>query len=236
MINIAVVDDEPKELDQICIYAKKYEDISSNKLSVHTFTDGDELLEEFIPGGFDILLLDIQMKRIDGITTAKKIRTLDENVVIIFITNIVQYAVQGYSVHALDFIVKPIDYTAFSNKIDLAIQHVHKQAATTVWIKMLSGLVLVKLDEIICVEIISRKLFIHTLGKSYQCNETLQGIEEKINDGRFYRCHAAYLVNLQHVHQIGKSTAIIAKRQVPISRHRYKGFVDALTKFLGGHV
>jgi DNA-binding LytR/AlgR family response regulator len=150
-----------------------------------------------------------------------------------FITNIVQFAVKGYSVQAMDFIVKPIDYSAFANKLEAAIKTVLKRSTVTARIKTLSGLMLFDLDEIVCVEIISRKLFIHTRSKSYQCNETLQGIEEKLKDERFYRCHAAYLVNLQHVHQIDKTNAIVANRQVPISRHRLKGLMDALTKYLG---
>jgi DNA-binding LytR/AlgR family response regulator len=89
------------------------------------------------------------------------------------------------------------------------------------------------LDEIVCVEIVSRRLFIHTVDQSYQCNETLQGIELKLDDERFYRCHAAYLVNLQHVRQINNSDLLAASRQVPVSRNRHKGLVDALTNYLG---
>lgn len=173
------------------------------------------------------------MKRIDGITAAKIIRGLDENVIIIFITNIVQYAVKGYSVQALDFIIKPIDYDAFVQKLEMALRKVHKNQAETVCIKLLSGLSIFKLDDIVCIEIVSRRLFIHTIDKSFQCNETLQGIEEKLNDERFYRCHAAYLVNLQHVRQVYSSDMIVAKRRVPVSRHRLKGLMDALTKYLG---
>lgn len=230
---MAIVEDELDQLEQLCSYARKYQAVSGNELSVRTYTDGDELIDDFRPGKFNILLMDIQMKRIDGMTAAKKVRAHDENVIIMFITNIVQYAVKGYSVQALDFIVKPIDYDAFAQKLDLAICQVHKRDTTTVCIKLLSGFSIFKLDEILCVEIISRKLFIHTIDNSYQCNETLQGIEEKLHDERFYRCHVAYLVNLQHVRQIENSDLLIANRRLPISRHRHKGLMDALTKYLG---
>ncbi len=233
MIKIAVVEDEPDQLGQISNYLKKYETISGNQLLVRTFSDGDELLDDFLPGSYHILLLDVQMKRVDGMTAAKKIRTIDESVVIMFITNIVQYAVKGYSVQALDFIVKPIGYHAFAQKIETAIEQVHRLAKRTVCIKTISGLMIFELDDIVCVEIVSRKLLIHTLKNSYQCNETLQGIEDKLNDDRFYRCHAAFLVNLQHIHQIDKSNILVANKQVPKSRYRHKGLLDALTKYLG---
>lgn len=233
MITVAIVEDERQQMEQLCSFARKYQAVSGNALSLHTYTDGDELLDDFRPGKFDILLLDIQMKRIDGMTAAKKIRAQDENVIIMFITNIVQYAVKGYSVQALDFIVKPIDYDAFAQKLEMAIAQVHKRDTATVVIKLLSGVTIFKLDEIACVEIVSRKLFIHTLDNTFQCNETLQGIEEKLNDERFYRCHAAYLVNLQHVRQIDSSDLLVGRSQVPVSRHRHKGLMDALTKYLG---
>lgn len=233
MITVAIVEDELQQMEQLCSFVRKYQATSKNELSLHTYTDGDELLDDFRPGKFNILLMDIQMKRIDGMTAAKKIRALDDNVIIIFITNIVQYAVKGYSVQALDFIVKPIDCDAFAQKLEMAIAQVHKREAATVVIKLLSGFTIFRLDEITCVEIVSRKLFIHTLDKSFQCNETLQGIEEKLNDERFYRCHAAYLVNLQNVRQIDPSDLLVGTRRVPVSRHRHKGLMDALTKYLG---
>jgi len=176
--------------------------------------------------------MDIQMKRIDGMTAAEKIRALDEHVVIIFITNIVQYAVKGYSVRAFDFIVKPIDYDAFVNKLEPAITHIQKQETATVCLKLVSGFTVFKLDEIVCIELISRKLFIHTLDNSYQCNDTLQGIEEALNDGRFYRCHASFLVNLQHVKKINSKDLLTRDKRIPISRQRHKGLLDALAKYL----
>lgn len=233
MIKIAVVEDESEQAELICSLLYQYKKNTGIDLVVSSYSDGDEFLDSFSPGAYDILLLDIQMKRIDGLTAAKKSRTLDNRVVIIFITNIVQYAVQGYSVQALDFLVKPIDYKTLSSKMDLAIEQVNRIDAKTVCIKTITGMKVLDLNEIVCVELLARRLMIHTLTESYVCNETLQGIEEKIGDMRFFRCHAAFLVNLDHIKQIDKSMAIVGDRQVPISRHRYRGLLDSLTKYLG---
>jgi len=232
-IRIAVVEDEPEQVVLICSLLKRYRQDSDNEFSVQTFSDGDEFLDSFAPGAFDVLLMDIQMRRIDGLTTAKKARSLDSRVVIIFITNIIQFAVQGYSVQALDFLVKPIDYATVAAKMNLAIDEVKKKRVVTVCIKTVSGMLVLDLNEIVCVELLARKLMIHTIAASYQCNETLQGIEELLADPRFFRCHAAFLVNLHHVKRVDKSTALVGDHQVPVSRHRYKGLLDSLTTYLG---
>ena len=232
MISIAIVEDEQQQKEQLCDFVNQYQTVAGVKLAVQTYTDGDELLEDFRPGKFDILLMDIQMKRMDGLTAAEKIRAQDETVIIMFITNIVQYAVKGYSVQAFDFIVKPVDYDAFTKKLEMAICRVHKQETTTVCIKLVSGFKVFELDEIVGVEIISRKLFIHTINNTYQCNGTLQWIEETLNDERFYRCHAGYLVNLQHVKKINSRDLLAGKERIPISRHRRKGLLDALARHL----
>jgi len=233
VIRIAVVEDEPQQVDLFCHLLEKYESDFHISLCVSSFLEGDEFLDRFSPGDFDILLLDIQMPRIDGMTVAKKVRQVDDHILIIFITNIVQYAVQGYSVRAMDFIVKPLVYPTLVEKMNRAIEQLNEKSTNYVCIKTLAGVKIFDLKDIACVEILARKLLIHTLTETYQCNETLQHIEEKLNDARFFRCHAAFLVNLQHIKQIESSQVIVANRKVPVSRYRHKGLLDALTKYLG---
>ena len=233
LIRLAVVDDEPLQSERIRSMLDRYSRDSNLDISVRCFSDGDEFLDSVAQGVYDILLLDIQMKRIDGLTAANRARAVDSRVVIIFITNIVQYAVQGYSVKALDFLVKPVDYSTLAAKMDAAIDQVNRQGEVVACIRTTSGVQVLDLNEIVCVELLSRKLIIHTPAESHFCNETLHGIEEKLADPRFFRCHAAFLVNLQHVRQVGKSTALVGSLEVPISRYRYKAFLDSLTRYLG---
>ena len=120
MINIAIVEDEKLYVSQFKEYISRYEKESGNRINVSVFPDGAEIVENY-SGDFDIILMDIQMKYMDGMTAAEQIRKLDSEVIIMFITNMTQYAIRGYEVDALDYVVKPVEYFSFSQKLDRAI-------------------------------------------------------------------------------------------------------------------
>ena len=116
MIRIAIVEDEPESREQLIRYLRRYEDENDVKFQVTEYKDGLDILDEY-GGQFDLILLDIRMKFVDGMETARKIREKDRNVIIVFITNMAQYAIQGYDVEARGFILKPVRYSAFSQQI-----------------------------------------------------------------------------------------------------------------------
>ena len=97
MIKIAIVEDAVR--DQLTDYVRRYTRQYGTEFEVTCFTDGDEILENYRPA-FDIIFLDVEMKRLNGMETAQRIRELDDDVLLIFITNMAQYAIKGYSVGA----------------------------------------------------------------------------------------------------------------------------------------
>lgn len=109
MIHIAIVEDEKSYIKQLTEYIDRFSREFSQEIKLSVFTDGDEILEKYT-ADYDIILLDIQMRFIDGMTAAEKIREMDKSVVIMFITNMTSYAVKGYEVDALDYMVKPVEY------------------------------------------------------------------------------------------------------------------------------
>ena len=96
MIRIALVEDDPACREQLRGYLDRYGKESGEKLSVTTFADGDEIALHYT-ADYDIILMDIEMKFMDGMTAAELIREKDDSVVIIFITNSPQYAIKGLS-------------------------------------------------------------------------------------------------------------------------------------------
>lgn len=109
MIRIAMVEDEAAVREQLMGYVQRYTRQYGTEFSVTEFADGVDILENYRPV-YDIVFLDVEMKHLDGMETARRIRALDADVVLIFITNMAQYAIKGYAVGALDYVLKPVPY------------------------------------------------------------------------------------------------------------------------------
>jgi DNA-binding LytR/AlgR family response regulator len=101
---------------QIANFVNRYAEENNMRIRTYCFSDGDEITDNY-QTIYDLILLDIQMARLDGMKTAEYIRTLDEDVIIVFITNLFDFALRGYSVNAMDFVLKPVSYFSISQQI-----------------------------------------------------------------------------------------------------------------------
>ena len=138
MLRIAVVEDDKTYAAQLKEYLVRYGTETNQKISVALFPDGEDIVTDY-SAEFDIILMDVEMTFMDGMTAAEKIREKDNEVVIIFITNMPQYAIQGYKVDALDYVLKPISYFAFSQRIDRALTRVKKKEVTYITVAQKGG-------------------------------------------------------------------------------------------------
>ena len=116
MIRIALVEDEAEVRAQLQGYVQRHTRQYGTEFAVTEFADGMELLDDYRPV-YDVLFLDVEMKHLDGMETARRVRELDKDVIIVFITNMAQYAIGGYAVGALDYVLKPVPYFAFSQQL-----------------------------------------------------------------------------------------------------------------------
>ena len=127
MIRLALVEDDALYRSQLREYIDKYSAASGEKFTVTEFSDGDEIALGY-KAVYDIILMDIEMKFMDGMMAAEEIRKKDTEVIIIFITNSPQYAIKGYAVDALDYVLKPVSYYAFSQRLSRAIERAARRA------------------------------------------------------------------------------------------------------------
>lgn len=231
MINIAIVEDEEKYALTLQNYISKYEKESNAKFSVEVFTDGLFLLDTF-KGQFDIILLDIEMKHIDGMTTAEKIRELDHEVVIIFITNMTQYAIRGYSVDALDYVLKPVAYFAFTQRLERAISRMKRREDRFLTIVFRGGARKIKIHDIYYIEVQDHDIIYHTANGDFTVSGSLINVESKLKDEGFFRCNKCYLINLNHVEGMKDGCAMVAGVPVTISRSKKRDFLEILSSYM----
>lgn len=232
MINLAIVEDEDSYAKQLTEYIEKYQSESGNMFKVTRFKDGDEITNGYKPV-FDIILMDIEMKLMDGMTAAEEIRRLDSDVVIMFITNMTNYAIRGYQVDALDYVLKPVSYFAFSQKLGRAISKI-KRSPSTISIDMASGVKKLSVDDIFYIESEGHNLNFYTTTGSFTIRSKLSDYEAHLSPYNFFRSNKGYLVNLKYVDGVENGACLIAGKKLLISRSRKSDFMSALTNYMAG--
>ena len=230
MKHIAVVEDDSSASQQIQNYLSLYQKENEQEFSVTVFADGLSILEDYHPI-WDIILMDIEMPLMDGMTAAKRIRELDQSVIIIFITNMAKYAIKGYEVGALDFVLKPVSYFAFSLKITKALTSLAQKASVLLTFK--NGMMRLPAEDITYIEILRRQMIVHTETEVYPVVGTLTEMEAKLGDAGFARCNKGYLVNLRHVKRITADSVQVGNDELLISRRRREDFLTAITDYYG---
>lgn len=235
MYHIAIVENDQEFISELKDYLAQYEQENGQEFHVSVFHDGLEIVETYEPE-YDLILMDVEMPRLNGMDAAEKIREVDENVVIMFITNMAQFAIRGYSVGALDFVMKPITYYTFSTKMKRALKRVEKREVSSVLLALPDGVKKIELRRIYYVEVQNRMLHYYTEEGEIVVRGTLQSAESMLPSAIFARCNHWYLVNLMHVTEVRKNMVTAGPYQLEISRRNKAGFLQALAEYMGGNL
>ena len=234
MYRIAVVEDEQQYRDEVCQYIEQYATEHQLKFDVTTYTDGQEIVDD-VQKHYDIIFFEIEMTQLNGMDAAKVIRERDVNVVMVFITNMAQYAIEGYEVGALDFVLKPIDYYGFSFRLARALGRVQKKQGNLEFaINTPGGIKKLNSNDIYYIEIENRFLVYHTAEGDFSQRGTLQSAEEMFQNYHFVKCNHWYLVNLKYVTEIEENIVHVAGSRLEISRRNRAHFLKEVTEYIGG--
>lgn len=233
MIRIAIVEDDEAYREQLNRFVGQYQREQGEEFSVINFTDGLEIAESYT-ASYDIILMDIEMRHLNGMDTARRIRQQDKNVVIVFITNLAQFAIQGYQVEALDYVLKPISYFAFSQELQKAVKKVRERTSFFLHIMQESSMIRLDASKITYIESQGHNVVYHTEEGEFVTRDSLKSIEQKLSGRSFCRCNNCYLVNLAQVEKVDKSIVTVAGVPLQISRPKRKGFMEALAAYIGG--
>lgn len=239
MIRIGVAEDD-RVFREICTgYIKRYCSEKGIDARVFEFEDGMDLLEDQEEKGrsFDILFLDVQMKHLDGFYTAAKIREKDEQAVIVFITTLAQYAVRGYEVDAMDYLIKPLSYERFRPRLEKALQRAARFQEQFLFLPCGDAKEKVAASSILYVDVDRHTLRVHTKERTYEMRMPIGKIEEELSPSHFLRCDQSVLVNPRFVIRVGKDTVEIGEGEdiilLPVSRSRKKQFLMDLAILIG---
>ena len=230
-MNLAIVEDNRLDAEILESLIREYFLQENSKVDIQTFSSAEDFFASW-PMDLDILFLDIQMDKMNGIDAAKKIRETDERVVLIFVTNNTQYSLAGYAVEALDYIVKPMSIDLLQRILTRAIRRLGYSDRNYLTIHNKDGIFIVNPVDIQYIEFEQRKVIIHTANGPITYLQTLKFMEEQLPD-TFFRCHSAFLVNLSAVQSVQGANVIVAGETIPISKHRRKEFIRALTSYIG---
>lgn len=233
MIRVAIAEDDPQCFSQLEQFIGDYGRETGRAFQITHFDNGEDLVERYQPE-YDLILMDVDMPYMDGMTAAGYIRERDPEVVIIFVTNLAQYAIQGYSVNALDYILKPLNYFSFSQRLGRALQYVKKKESAFLTVAVKGGAIKLELDGIFYIERLGRQLMFHTRSGIHASTATLQQVEAALEDKGFARCNQGYLVNLEHVDGVQDGCAVVHGDKLLMSRGRRGPFLEALAGWAGG--
>lgn len=235
-MRVAIIDDNINNAKVLQNHLSRFEADCGLSINTTVYNDGIDFVANYTCQ-WDLIFLDVEMPMLDGMSTAKKIREMDSNVLIIFVSRLAQYAIDGYSVGALDYILKPVNYYAFFVKMQRVVHLLEAKNEEYIVIRDKSSVRKIPLNAIRYIDVYSHTLYYHTAQGTFSNSgsKTLKNLEDDLKQYGFRRCHQSYLVNLRHVKSFDKnSITIYNEGPLPVSRQLHKEFMQALMEYWEG--
>ena len=232
-INIAIVEDSKEDLANCLSLLNRYAEENNVKFDIQTFESGDAFLLRF-KGQFDFIILDINLSAMNGIDVARMIRKKDEEVIIMFATNLAKYAANGYEVDAIDFALKPLTYASFYLRLERVLKRLKKKEDIFLVIPSGGSIYKVNIMDILYVEVISHDVIFHMLNQeNILTTGTLKKYEEQLKKHWFIRCNSCYLVNARCIKIVEKlDIKLINNEVIGISHPKKKSFMENFKKYI----
>lgn len=233
-MKVALIDDEQGALDELKGYLGRFSEERKCRIETALFHSGDEIVKDYKPV-YDVLIFDVSMPGISGLDAAREIRKKDRGVTILFITSLAQYAIEGYEVDAIDYVLKPVTYPDFSMKMRKAMARISKRGNTMIRLETQEGTCLVRVADIRYTEIFGHLLVYHAAGKEeYRVKGSIKDAESLLIPYDFVRNHKSYLVSLRHVKEVRAAEIVVGETVLPLGRAYKKDFMQEFMRFIQG--
>lgn len=231
---VCIVEDEAMDAERLKKCVERYAQEKEELVSVRMYSSGIAFLEAYRTDA-DLVFLDIEMPLFNGLEISQKLRQMDKDVSIVFVTNMAQYALHGYKVGALDYIVKPAGYGSVADCMRRAfLNPPRRQSKRLILPASSTDIISVAADEILYIEKFSNFLVFHTVHGDWKMRGTMREAESWLHEECFSLSSSGCLINLQFVERVTKNTVIVRGQELPLARQRKKEFVNDLLNSMGG--
>ena len=228
-----IVDDEETEIAILSEHIRRYCAEHNLNAEIQTCSSGRSLIVSYEPP-CDAVFLDIEMQNMDGMKAAELLRKMDDRVAVVFVTNMAQYAIRGYEVEALGFLIKPVNYHSLSIILDKIVRRRQDYTADEILIPYDGGIRRVSRRDIVCIEVMNHALIYHLIDGQMMTNAgSLSDLETQLEKYFFFRCHKSFLINLRYVTEIRTQSVIVKGMEIPVGRSRRKTLFEEFCKYLG---
>ncbi|MBM6815496.1 response regulator transcription factor [Olsenella uli] len=237
MYRALIVEDDPQAAETLRAHLERYAAERGTFFSVEILPSALEFLEGTRPA--DVVFMDIGLPGVSGMEAAEVMRQTDELTPLIFVTDLAQYAVRGYQVDALDFMVKPVTYEDFALRMGRAMRVMDRNAGGTVSVATDEGLRVIAKKDVVYVEIFRHDLYWHVTGSAQPLHArgTLTRVAEELGAERFCRVTASHLINMGQLALIRPGSVVMSDgTEVVISRRRRREVLETLTRYMGGSI
>ncbi len=231
MLRIALVEDEKQYRREISGLLEQFSKDHDTEFEITEYGDGETLVENY-KGQFELILLDIEMEFMDGMTAAKKLREVDEQVMIVFITNNSSFAIAGYEVKAFDYIMKPLTYPVFEMKMLRITESFRGDHEYHVKINLHNGVQKVPSSRIYYIESLGHIMRYSTRDGDIEATGKLSDLEEVLTEHGFFRISRGFLVNMAKIDLVKDGSCLINGEEISISRRKKTEFMQAFSEYL----
>lgn len=229
-VRVAVVEDDEKAAATLKQYLFRYSEENQMSFKIQMYSNAISMLEQY-SAAYDIIFMDIRMPYLNGMDAAHRLRALDNSVALIFVTSLAQYAVSGYEVDAMDYILKPVNYYDFALKLSRVLKRINSDSTPAIVVPTEFGMTRLNPKNIRYIETQGHHVIYHTVDGEYTQYAAMNKLEDQFGPYGFARCNSCYLVNLQYVTSVKGYTAMLDEGTLKISQPRKKKFLQAFVEF-----
>jgi DNA-binding LytR/AlgR family response regulator len=230
-MKIVICEDEDIFYKQLAEYINEWAKIKSVFVETFIYATAEKFLYEWEESeDYDVIFLDIRMGRMTGMDLAKIIRKTNNDIAIIFATNLKEYVLKGYSVSAMQYLLKPIKKEDCFECLNKVLNN--RKEKKYYLLNDIEKTVKIPTSEIIYIEMFSHTATMVTASKKYEFRKTISQLLDELDDKLFIKCHKSFIINIRHVESVSKKFVIMSdNEEIPLSRDIADEINDMFIKY-----